>query len=146
MRPLAVAALAASLLAASRGYAGVHVNIGIDLPGPPALVPVPGTVVSYAAAVPANYFFYAGQYYMFAGGAWYAAPGYKGPWVVVSPEIVPRPILAVPVRYYRAPPPAWHAWRPEAAPHWEPRWGRHWVAEGPPVQARHYARRHEERR
>ena len=146
-RGLAVAALMPSFLLATAGHAGVSVHIGIDLPGPPELVPVPGTAVLYAPAVPANYFFYAGQYYAFEAGVWYVGPGYNGPWGVVAPELVPRPILAVPVRYYRVPPPAWHAWRRETPPHWEPQWGRRWVEHGRPIRAtRVHARRREERR
>ena len=40
----------------------VGVNIGIQLPGPPALVVVPGTPVYYAPGAPANVFFYGHQY------------------------------------------------------------------------------------
>ena len=138
-RRLAIAAFLVSFLSAGPGHAGVSVNIGIDLPGPPELVPVPGTTVLYAPAVPGNYFFYAGQYYAFARGVWYAGPGYNGPWVVVAPELVPRPILAVPVRYFHNPPREWHAWRREAPPFWEARWGRDWE----PARAREHARRHE---
>ena len=100
-RWLTVAALGLGLAWASPGHAGVNVNIGIDLPGPPALAPVPGTPVMYAPAVAGNYFFYGGRYFAFVGGAWYAGPGYDGPWAIVAPELVPRPILAVPVQYYR---------------------------------------------
>ena len=42
----------------SLGRAQVSVNIGINLPAPPQLVPVPATPVMYAPAVGANYFFY----------------------------------------------------------------------------------------
>ena len=106
--------------------ARVHVSIGINIPAPPQLVPVPGTAVMYAPTAPANYFFYGSQYYVFLNGAWYASPGYNGPWVVVPRAYVPRPILAVPVRYYRHPPRAWHRWHREAAPHWERGWGERW--------------------
>jgi len=123
--------------------AAVSVSIGIELPGPPALVPVPGTGVMYGPGVPANYFFHDGQYFVFVGRAWYASAGYDGPWVVVAPEFVPRAILTVPVRYYRVPPPEWRAWRPEAAPRWDARWGRRWTEHGRPPQAREHARRHE---
>ncbi len=136
-RMLTVAAVMLTLLPVSMGNAGVSVNIGIDLPGPPALVPVPATPVMYAPGVSANYFSYGGQYYAFVGGVWHVSPGYNGPWVVVAPEVVPRPILAVPVGYYRVPPPGWHGWRAEAPPHWDPRWGRHWAGHGwPPVRRR----------
>ena len=50
----------------SLGHAQVSVNIGINLPAPPLLVPVPATPVMYAPSVGANYFFYASEYYVFA--------------------------------------------------------------------------------
>ena len=72
----------------------------------------------YAPGAPANYFFYGGQYYVYARGLWYLSPGYNGPWVVVAPGAVPPPILAVPVRYYRVRPRAWRGWHRDAPPHW----------------------------
>jgi len=92
---------------------------------------------------PANYFFYGAQYYAFVGGTWYVSAGYNGPWVIVAPELVPRPILAVPVGYYRVLPLAWRAWGRDAPPHWGPRWGRHWADHGEPPRASRHARRHE---
>jgi len=106
--------------------AGVSIDIGIHLPAPPPLVAVPGVPVMYAPGAPANYFFYAGQYYVFTGAAWYASGRYSGPWVAVAPELVPRPLLAVPVRYYHDRPAAWAHARAERAPYWEPHWGRGW--------------------
>jgi len=132
--------------APSPGRAGVSVNIGIDLPAPPELVAVPASPVMYAPGTPANYFFYGGQYYVFTSGVWYASPGYNGPWVAVAPAYVSRPILAVPVGYYRVPPPAWRGWRREAAPHWEARWGQRWAEHRPPPRAARRAERHEEHR
>jgi hypothetical protein len=138
-----VAAVVATLVGAPRaGPAGVGVNIGIDFPAPPPLIPVPTGPVMYAPAAPVNYFFYAGQYYVFTGGVWYASGGYNGPWVAVAPEFVPRPILTVPVRYYRVPPREWRGWRREEAPHWEARWGRGWNEH----HAQHHAPRRDERR
>ena len=126
-RALALAAALALVPAIRPAQARVDVSIGINLPAPPALVAVPGTPVLYAPTLPANYFFYANQYWAFTDGVWYASSAYNGPWVVVAAEFVPRPILGVPVRYYRAPPRAWHAWRREAPPRWEARWGRRWA-------------------
>jgi hypothetical protein len=126
-RAFMVAALLSMLAPARLAHAGVSVNIGINLPAPPPIVAVPGTPVMYAPSVDANYFAYGGQYYAFVGGAWYVSAAYGGPWAVVAPEFVPRPILAVPVRYYRVVPPGWRGWRREAPPHWEARWGRHWT-------------------
>ena len=112
-----------------RGEAQVSLNIGINLPAPPSFVLVPGTPVAYAPAVPGNYFFYGGQYYVFTSGIWYVAPRYNGPWVTVAPAYVPLPLLSVPVKYYRVPPPHWKGWRREAAPRWDPSWGHQWKAE-----------------
>src|SRR5712692_5995378 len=108
---LGAVAIATLMGAAGSAAAQVSVNIGINLPAPPRLVVVPGTPVMYAPGVEANYFFYGGQYYVFANGGWYVGPRHNGPWGVVAPEFVPRPILAVPVSYYRVPPPHWKAWR-----------------------------------
>jgi hypothetical protein len=107
----------------------VGVNIGIQLPGPPAFVIVPGTPVYYAPRAPANLFFYANQYWGFVNGLWYVGPTWNGPWAVVQPGYVPTPILRVPVRYYRVPPPHWKGWRREAPPSWEAHYGRDWREE-----------------
>jgi hypothetical protein len=110
----------------SLGQAQVSMSIGINLPAPPSFVIIPGTPVAYAPAVPANYFFYGGHYYVFTNGAWYLGPGYNGPWAVVGPEYIPLPILSVPVRYYKAPPKHWKEWRRAAPPRWDPVWGHEW--------------------
>ena len=110
-------------------HAAVHVNIGINLPGPPQLVVVPGTPVLYAPAVPANYFFYEGRYYVYANDVWSFGPTYNGPWTVIAPEYVPRPLLLVPVQYYHARPRGWEHWRHEAPPRWDAKWGRRWTAQ-----------------
>ena len=112
---VAVIALVASATAVQ---AHVGVDIGIHLPGPPSLVVIPQTPVAYAPAVPANLFFYGGQYYVFTHNVWYTGPTYHGPWAVIAPAYVPPPILGVPVRYYRVAPPGWKHWRREAPPRW----------------------------
>ena len=117
---LLVAAVAAPVHAQVR----VGVDIGIRLPGPPALVVVPGVPVYYAPRAPANVFFYSHHYWVFTDGGWYVGPTWNGPWSVVEPAHVPRPILQVPVRYYRAPPPPWKHWRREGPPRWDPPYGR----------------------
>ena len=126
---LGAVVLAALMGAAGSAAAQVSVNIGINLPAPPHLVVIPASPVMYAPAVEANYFFYGGQYYVFTNGGWYVGPRHNGPWVVVAPEFIPRPILAVPVRYYRTPPPEWKHWRREGPPQWAPAWGRRWEEE-----------------
>ncbi len=145
-----VCALLALLIFSGPARARVNVQIGINLGTPPQLLPVPGTAVMYAPAVPGNYFFYGGQYYVFVNGAWYLSGGYNGPWVVVAPEYVPPPILGVPLGYYRVRPRAWRGWAHEAPPHWPPGWGRHGGEhrEGPRGASRgpRHEERHEEHR
>jgi hypothetical protein len=120
---MAVAALVGS---ASTGHAGVSVDLGIHLGSPPQFQQVPETPVSYAPGVGANLFLYDGQFFAFRGGVWFGGPGYNGPWSEVRPEYVPRPILAVPVRYYHERPREWAHWRHEAAPRWGSTWGNRW--------------------
>jgi hypothetical protein len=117
----------AAIVAPAAAQAQARVNIGINLPAPPQLVAVPAApAIEYAPNVNANYFVYDGEYYVFSNGAWYASRGYNGPWYAVRPEVVPRPLLGVPVQYYRRPPVAWRRWQRENAPRWEARYGRRW--------------------
>src|ERR1700737_1967258 len=74
------------------------VNIGINLPAYPQLVPVPGYPVYYAPQMNSNYFFYDGMYWVYQRDNWYASTWYNGPWDLVSPEEVPLFVLRVPVR------------------------------------------------
>jgi len=113
--------------------AQVSVDIGIHLGSPPRLVAVPSSPVMYAPSVAGNFFFYAGRYYVFRRGVWHVGPRHDGPWAVIEPGFVPRPLLAVPVHYYRRPPPEWKRWHGEAAPRWEPAYGRRWE-EHPPAR------------
>jgi hypothetical protein len=71
---------------------------------PPQLVVVPGSPVFYAPGAKMNFFAYAGRYYTFHEGAWFVATTYGSPWVTIAPAKVPRPVLAVPVTYYKIPP------------------------------------------
>jgi len=102
--------------------ADVHIGINVGVPPPPPivverppeLVIVPGSPVYYAPAVPYNFFYYDGAYYTFHDAHWFSARSAHGPWTYV--RRVPRPVVAVPVRYYRVPPghlkhhgpPPWH--------------------------------------
>jgi hypothetical protein len=138
--------LALALLPPVAGSAGAAAIISFGLTAPPPLVAIPASPVTYAPSVAGNYFFYGGGYYAFAGDGWYSSAGYNGPWIAVPPALVPPPILAVPVAYYRHPPPHWAAWERERPPHWgvaygrppEPRYGHG----GPPG----YHGRHDEHR
>jgi hypothetical protein len=118
--------LAIACVSAIPAQAQVHVDIGIDLPGPPQWAVIPGLPVYYAPAAPANVFQYGGQYYAFANGGWFVGPGYNGPWIVVAPHYVPAPLLRVPVRYYHVPPGHWREWRRGEPPRWEHEYGHDW--------------------
>lgn len=133
MHALIVALLLALVLAApaipvAPAHAQVQVNIGINLPAPPPLVVVPEVrAVQYVTTAPYNLFVYNGQYWVFTNGGWYVASGYNGPWIVVGPQFVPRPLLLVPVRYYHVPPGHWKQWERQRPPHWHDEWGRDWA-------------------
>jgi hypothetical protein len=138
---------AAVLIAALGGVAvtaqaDVSINLGFNLAGPPALVAVPDSPVMYAPRVGANYFSYGGEYYVYNNGGWYIGPRHNGPWRVLAPEFVPRPILSVPVRYYHRTPAEWRHARREGPPPWAHSWGRRWDED----HGRHHEGFREERR
>jgi hypothetical protein len=119
-----------ALLLAVPAHAQVRIDIGIHLPAPPQLVVVPEVrVVQYVPAppTPANIFFYDGQYWVFVNGAWHVSRVHTGPWIVIAPVFVPRPILLVPVSYYRVPPGHWKQWQRGGPPHWGHEWGHEWA-------------------
>lgn len=112
-----IVALLVTAIAVRPGAASVR--LGFELSAPPVLVPIPASPVRYAPSVGANYFFYGGSYYVYADDAWYAGAGYDGPWLAVAPELIPLPLLGVPVGFYRFPPHRWDGWRRDRAPHWD---------------------------
>ncbi len=127
LMPYAIVALFVLFLAGPSD-AQVQVDIGIHLPVPPQVVIVPGVpAVHYAPAAPANFFVYGGQYWVFVNGGWHVSRDHDGPWILVGPQFVPRPLLAVPVRYYRVPPGHWKQWNHQTAPRWEHEWGGEWA-------------------
>jgi hypothetical protein len=123
-----VPGLAALVLAIAVGVeqARADVRIGIHLIAPPTLHVVPGTPVAYAPAVPGNYFFYAGRYYVFGDAGWFVAARYNGPWMAVAPAYVPPALLTVPVHYYRSAPRHWGHWHRAHPPNWSDHWRRDW--------------------
>ena len=129
---IVIVALVAVALVGSvgAGRATAGLNIDFNLIAQPQLVVVPGTPVAYAPTVPANYFFYNGQYYLFTDGGWFVAGGYNGPWLALSPAYVPRALLTVPVNYYRAAPRQWQHWHRAQPPRWAPVWGHQWRDHG----------------
>ena len=110
----------------SIGIGTPNLNIGINLPMYPDLVPVPGYPVYYAPQVDSNYFFYDGMYWVYRDDNWYASSWYNGPWGAVGPEYVPLYILRIPVRYYRQPPMYFRGWQSNSPPRWGEHWGNDW--------------------
>jgi len=107
------------------------VSLGIQLSAYPTLVRVPNYPVYYAPDLPANFFYYEDQYWVYEDDAWYVSSWYNGPWALVEPERVPLFVLRVPVRYYRAAPRYFRGWRPEAPPRWGDHWGPQWQRQRP---------------
>ena len=132
--------LMAAIAVPAHAQVRVGVDIGIHFPAPPSFVAVPGAPVYYAPRAPGNVFLYGHQYWAFANGGWYVGPNWNGPWGPVQPAYVPAPILGVPVRYYRAPPPQWRGWHRDRPPQWETPHGREWREE---VHERHWREREE---
>ena len=46
---------------------------------------------------------------------------------IVHADKLTRPLLLVPVRYYRARPSHWKQWHHQAPPRWDREWGREWA-------------------
>src|SRR5262249_58204952 len=93
--------------AAAPAQMSVNINVGpppVVFATPPHVVVVPDTRVYYAPEVGINLFVYQGRYYSFHDGGWFLASTHQGPWVALPLARVPRPVLAVPVQYYRIPP------------------------------------------
>ena len=122
MRQILALAAGLSLMAANPAAAdGVRIGTSVPVPAPPTvviapprppvvvmapppLVVVPGSPVFYAPGARMNFFAYGGRYYTFHEGAWFVATTYGSPWETIAPARVPRPVLAVPVAYYKIPP------------------------------------------
>jgi len=122
MRQILALAAGLSLMAASPAAAdGVRIGISVPVPAPPTVVitpprpplvvvappqlaVVPGSPVFYAPGASMNFLAYGGRYYTFHEGAWFVATTYGSPWETIAPARVPRPVLAVPVAYYKVPP------------------------------------------
>ena len=109
----AVLALFAGLLAATAAQPqGASVRDDSATPPPPVvlvtprLVPVPESAVMYAPGVAFNLFAFHGRYYSFHNGVWFQAASPRGPWAMVAMDKVPFAVRAVPVAYYKIPPPA----------------------------------------
>jgi hypothetical protein len=101
---------ATGLLAPPPADADVNIGITVAPPpplvvtAPPPLVVVPGTPVHHAPSLSFNLFVYSGRYYSLHNGVWFVATKPGAQWVVVATDRVPKPVLGVPVKYYKVPP------------------------------------------
>jgi hypothetical protein len=124
-----VVALAAALGVSDRARADVTINIGVPPPPPiviaepPPLLVVPRTMVYYAPSVPYDFFYYGGRYYTFHEGGWYWSGSVHGPWGHIEIGHIPRPVLAVPIAYYKVHPVKWKGHRRGGPPPWAPAHG-----------------------
>jgi hypothetical protein len=100
----------------SIGISTPSVNFGLNIGSKPPLVAVPGLPVYHAPAVQHNYFVYGGYYYLLNEGTWFYSSHYNGPWYSLVIRQVPRPVLAVPVAYYKKVPPG--HWKKSGPPDW----------------------------
>jgi hypothetical protein len=109
----------------------VHVGVHIGVPAPlivapapaivvapppaivvqPQIVAVPGTAVYHVPGVGFNVFVFGGTYYSHHHGHWFVSTGHRGTWRAIPADRVPRPVLAVPVAYYKIPPGHARKWR-----------------------------------
>jgi hypothetical protein len=71
---------------------------------PPLFIEPPELGFHVAVGIPQNIFFVGNTYYLFRNNAWFAAPHYRGPWVVTRYNALPWKLRRYPferVRYYR---------------------------------------------
>jgi len=101
----------------SVGISTPSVNFGLNIGSPPPLVAVQGLPVYHAPSVQHNYFVYDRYYYLFNEGTWFYSSHHNGPWFSLAIHQVPRPILSVPVTYYKRVPPG--HWKKHGAPDWD---------------------------
>jgi len=129
-----VVGLGTVLSVAAPGAAEVNVNINVGVPPPPPpppivvsepppLVVVPRTQVYYAPSLPYNFFYYGGRYYTFHESGWYWSGSVHGPWGFIEVGRVPRPVLAVPISYYKVRPAEWEGHKHHGPPPWAPAHG-----------------------
>jgi hypothetical protein len=114
-------ALGGALAGPARGDVHIGINIGpppIVVAEPPRLVVVPRSPVYWAPSLPYNFFYYGGRYWTYHEDGWFSAGSVHGPWVVIDLPRVPRPVLAVPIAYYRVPPGHWKRMRRGGPPPW----------------------------
>lgn len=96
----------------TKAIAATNVNAAVKFPPPPPLVipapppviVVPNTYVYFAPEIEVDLLFYHGYWYRPYQGRWYRSQSYKGPWVYIVHERVPRVLLRLPPDFRNVPP------------------------------------------
>jgi hypothetical protein len=88
--------------------ADINLHIGRRAPAvyfrrAPTTYVIPNSRVYYVQGADYDMFRYGSLWYINDGGYWYSSRNYRGPFVEVRFESVPRMILQVPGRYHRQP-------------------------------------------
>jgi len=99
-------AVLAGLPAAARGAApgAVVVPPPIVVEAPPLAIVPAVPAVRYAPTLDVDVFIYGGAWFYPYRGQWFTSRTYVGPWRPIPVAAVPRPVLRVPVQYYKVPP------------------------------------------
>ena len=102
---------AGSAMLPQSGFAGVHVNVGINVPlpafefhAPPAVVVIPGTYVYAVPDADVDIVFYQGYWYRPHSDYWYRSSSYNGPWRSIDRQRVPGVLFKLPPDYRHMPP------------------------------------------
>ncbi len=119
------------------GIAGVNVNVNINaplpplvVPAPPHVLPIPGTYAYFAPDVDVDIIFYQGAWYRPHEGRWYRSSEYNGSWRPVPHERVPMVLINLPQGYRHMPPGHERIPYGQVKKHWrtwerEKHWDRH---------------------
>src|SRR5215471_5746321 len=94
--------------------AGVMLNVGVNVGGPPPppayvfdsepeVILVPSTRVYYVPQSDFDLYRYGRYWYINREGWWYRSAGYRGPFGYIGYDRVPASILRVPPKYHRHP-------------------------------------------
>ena len=100
-----------STLLPHKGFAGVDVNIGVNVPlpafvfpAPPPVFVVPGTYIYAVPDVDIDIVFYQGYWYRPYRDYWYRSLSYNGPWKHIGRKRVPGVLFTLPPDYRHMPP------------------------------------------
>lgn len=115
MRNFILSAMSAGLLfafaPATPASAAVRANINLNFGEPPRvyfvrqprMILIPDTQVYYVEGTDYDMFQCDGVWYVDNGGYWFEAPSYRGPFVSVSFQDVPREVIGIPSAYAHQP-------------------------------------------